>query len=127
MRKKKARKLRNKNSICEIFYVNEEKVNAVRKMMKPPETIIRLSQTFRVLGDPTRTKIIFALAKEELCVCDIATLLRISQSAISHQLRVLRNMNLVRYRKDGRIIYYALNDIHIKNLFDEGLRHVEEK
>ncbi len=121
------RKPRNQNSVCDVFYVNEKKVNAVRKMLKPPETISRLSQTFKVLGDPTRTKIIFALAREELCVCDIATLLGISQSATSHQLRVLRNMNLVRFRKDGRIAYYSLDDIHIKNLFDEGLRHVEEK
>jgi ArsR family transcriptional regulator len=120
-----ARKPTNNNSVCEVFYVNEKKVNAVRKTMKPPETIIRLAHTFKVLGDPTRTKIIFALAKEELCVCDIATLLGISQSAISHQLRVLRNMNLVRFRKDGRIAYYSLDDVHIKNLFDEGLRHVE--
>ena len=121
------KKIKNKNSICEIIYVNEKKVNAVRKMMKPDEIIVDLAQTFKVLGDPTRTKIIFALSKEELCVCDIATLLGISQSATSHQLRVLRNMNLVRYRKNGRIAYYSLDDDHIKNLFDEGLRHVEEE
>jgi len=121
------RKPRSKDSVCEVFYVNKKKVNAVKKMLKPDETIIKLAQTFRVLGDPTRTKIIFALAKEELCVCDIATLLGISQSATSHQLRVLRNMNLVKYRKDERIVYYSLDDAHIKNLFDEGLRHVEEE
>lgn len=121
------KRLKNKNSICEVFYVNEKKVNAVRKMMKPNEIIVNLAQTFKVLGDPTRTKIIFALSREELCVCDIATLLGISQSATSHQLRVLRNMNLVRYRKEGRIAYYSLDDGHIKNLFDEGLRHVEEE
>ena len=119
------KKPKNRDSVCEVFYVNEKKVNAVKKTLKPAETIVKLAQTFRVLGDPTRTKIIFALAKEELCVCDIATLLRISPSATSHQLRVLRNMNLVRFRKDGRIAYYSLDDIHIKNLFDEGLRHVE--
>lgn len=122
-----ARKSKDNDSVCEVHYVNKKKVGAVKKMMKPDETITRLAQTFRVLGDPTRTKIIFALAKEELCVCDIATLLRISQSATSHQLRVLRNMNLVKYRKDGRIAYYSLDDEHIRNLFDEGIRHVEEK
>lgn len=120
------RKPKNKNSICEVFYVNKDKVNRVRKTMNPEGVIIKLAQTFKVLGDPTRTKIIFALSKEELCVCDIATLLGISQSATSHQLRVLRNMNLVKYRKDGRIAYYSLDDNHIKNLFDEGLRHVKE-
>lgn len=122
-----AEKPKNKDFLYEVFYVNEKKVKAVKRIMKPNEVIIKLAQTFKVLGDPTRTKIIFALAKEELCVCDIATLLGISQSATSHQLRVLRNMNLVKYRKEGRIAYYSLDDDHIKNLFDEGLRHVEEK
>lgn len=120
-------KPKNKDFLYEVFYVNEKKVKAVKRIMKPNEVIIKLAQTFKVLGDPTRTKIIFALAKEELCVCDIATLLGISQSATSHQLMVLRNMNLVKYRKEGRIAYYSLDDDHIKNLFDEGLRHVEEK
>lgn len=125
MRKKANSK--NKNSVCETFYVSKQKVNSVKKALKPNEVFVNLAQTFKVLGDLTRTKIIFALAKEELCVCDIATLLGISQSATSHQLRVLRNMNLVKYRKEGRIAYYSLDDDHIKNLFDEGLRHVEEK
>lgn len=119
------RKPRNKNFSCEVFCMNEKKVNSVRKVMKPDGIIGDLASTFKVLGDPTRTKIIFALSREELCVCDIATLLKISQSATSHQLRVLRNMNLVRYRKDGRIAYYSLDDEHIRNLFDEGMRHVE--
>ena len=121
------KEIKNRNSICEIIYVDEKKVNVVRKTMKPEEIIVDLARTFKVLGDPTRTKIIFALSKEELCVCDIATLLGISQSATSHQLRVLRNMNLVGYHKEGRIAYYYLDDHHIKNLFDEGIRHVEEK
>lgn len=106
--------------------MNEKKVCSVRKTMEQDEVIVKISQTFKVLGDPTRTKIIFALSKEELCVCDIATLLGISQSATSHQLRVLRNMNLVRYHKEGRVAFYSLDDEHIKNLFDEGLKHVEE-
>ena len=118
---------KNRKSICEVFYMDEKKVNAVRKMMKPGEIIANLAQTFKVLGDPTRTRIIFALSMEELCVCDIAALLGISQSATSHQLRVLRNMSLVRSRKEGRISYYSLDDDHIKNLFDEGLRHVGGK
>jgi len=124
---RKRTNFKNKNSVCEIFYVSKQKVNSVKKALKPNEVFVNLAQTFKVLGDPTRTKIIFALAKEELCVCDIATLLGISQSATSHQLRVLRNKNLVKYRKDGRIAYYSLDDGHIKNLFDEGLRHVEEE
>lgn len=94
--------------------------------MKPETMMQRLSETFRVLGDATRTKIIFSLSQEELCVCDIAHLLGTTKSAVSHQLRVLRNMKLVKYRKNGKIVYYSLDDKHIKNLFDEGIRHVKE-
>ena len=112
--------------VCDIVCVNEEKVAAVCKAMQPKETIFRLAATFKVLGDPTRTKIILALLKGELCVCDIASVAKVSQSAISHQLRVLRNMNLVTYRKDGRIAYYSINDHHINVLLKAGLEHVEK-
>ena len=94
--------------------------------MKKEPTIQLLAETFRVLGDPTRVKIIFALSQEELCVCDISNLLGATKSDVSHQLRVLRNMKLVKYRKDGKMAYYLLDDVHIKNLFDECLRHVED-
>ncbi|MCM8765481.1 MAG: metalloregulator ArsR/SmtB family transcription factor [Candidatus Omnitrophica bacterium] len=120
-----AKRERNENSFCKVFYVDKKKADVVSKQMESDEVIGKLSQTFKVLGDPTRTKIIFALSQEELCVGDIATLLKISQSAISHQLRVLRDMNLVKYRKDGRVAYYSLDDEHIKKLFAEGLKHVE--
>lgn len=100
-------------------------IKAVKKAMKPEDIMIKLAETFKVLGDPTRAKIIYALSKKELCVCEISKLLTISQSAISHQLSVLRHMNLVRFRKNGRTAYYSLDDIHINNLFAEGLRHVE--
>lgn len=112
--------------ICEIDYFDEKKVHAVRHKMKSEQVIQSLSETFKVLGDPTRTKIIFALSQEELCVCDIANLLVTTKSAVSHQLRILRNMGLVAFRKDGKMVYYSLSDEHIRNLFDEGLRHVAE-
>ncbi len=115
-----------KEDICEITYVDTKKVSSVKKKMKPETTMQRLSETFKVLGDSTRIKIIFALLQEELCVCDIAKLLGATVSSVSHQLRILRNMKLVRYRKDGKMAFYSLDDEHIKNLFDEGLRHVEE-
>lgn len=118
---------KKKNDICEVYFVDKKKVDLVRRAMETDDAMLKLAGTFKVLGDPTRTKIIFALAKSELCVCDVATLLGISQSATSHQLRVIRNMDLVRYRKDGRIAYYSLNDDHIRNLFSEGLRHVKDK
>jgi len=117
---------RKDNDVCEVIYVNRKKVLSVKGKMKPETTIQRLAETFRVLGDPTRVKILFALAQEELCVCDIANLLGTTNSAVSHQLRVLRNMRLVRYRKEGKMAYYSLDDDHIRHLFDEGLNHVEE-
>ncbi len=117
----------DKNDMCEISYVDKQKVTSVKKKMKSERSMNLLAETFKVLGDPTRIKIIFALSQEELCGCDISNLLGATKYAVSHQLRVLRNMGLVRYRKDGKMVYYTLDDEHIKNLFDEGLRHVEEK
>ena len=111
---------------CEIQYVDEQKVENARRAMKSAEAVTTLAETFKILGDPTRIKIAFALSKEELCVCDIANLLKVSQSAVSHSLRTLRQMKLVRFRKEGKIAYYTLDDDHIANLLDEGFRHVEE-
>lgn len=111
---------------CEVSCINENKVGFLKKQMKSEKIIAKLAATFKTLGDPTRTKIIYALSKEELCVCEIAAVLDASQSAVSHQLRVLRNMELVRCRKDGNIAYYSLDDAHINSLWDVGLRHVIE-
>ncbi len=99
----------------------------MRTHFKSEETFTLLSSTFRAMGDPTRVKILFSLLHEEMCVCDLAALLGMSQSAISHQLRVLRNLNLVRYRKEGRVVYYSLDDEHIRVLFEQGLEHVKEE
>lgn len=112
--------------VCEIQFVDEKKVKNVRKAMKTAAAVSALADTFKILGDPTRIKIAFALSKEELCVCDIANLLGVSQSAVSHSLRVLRQMKLVKFRKEGKIAFYSLDDEHISNLLDIGFRHVEE-
>jgi ArsR family transcriptional regulator len=88
--------------------------------------VAALADTFRILGDTTRVRILDALAHAELCVCDLATLLDLSESAVSHQLRLLRGMRLVRARRDGRMVFYALDDQHITRLFQEGLGHVGE-
>jgi DNA-binding transcriptional ArsR family regulator len=88
------------------------------------QVVNRLAATFKVLGDPTRTRIVFALSQQELCVGDISSLLGLSMSAISHQLRVLRNFELVKVRKEGKMVFYSLDDMHIENLVAEGLRHV---
>ncbi len=117
---------KDSSAICEVLCINERKVASARRAMKPDATLFKLAATFKVLGDPTRTKVISALLQEELCVCDLASLIGISQSAISHQLRVLRNMNLVKYRKDGRIAFYSLDDDHISSILTAGLKHAEE-
>ena len=86
-----------------------------------------LAETFKLLGDPTRLRIAYALSREELCVCDLANVLGVSQSVVSHSLRALRQMCLVRSRRDGKIAYYSLDDAHIAQLIDQGFRHVEEQ
>jgi len=112
--------------VCETEFVDEERVDAVRARMPEREVISALSDTFKVLGDPTRLKIVSALGVAELCVCDLANLLGSSISAVSHQLRVLRNLKLVKHRKEGKMVYYSLDDECIKTLLEEGLRHIEE-
>jgi len=96
-------------------------------MLLRPRTVEGLADTFRVLGDPTRVRILDALSGGELCVCDIASLAGISESAASHQLRLLRNSRLVRPRRAGRLVYYAIDDHHILELLRQALTHVEEE
>jgi DNA-binding transcriptional ArsR family regulator len=117
---------RNTSDVCEVYYVNEEHVEKARKALSPEREIVALAETFRNLGDPTRVKILQALTVEELCVCDLAKLLGVSESATSHQLRVLRSQRLVRFRKEGKMAYYSLDDEHINTLMREALRHVRE-
>ena len=121
-----ARGTQQVSDACEIEFIDERKVKSVRRAMKSDEAVGALAETFKILGDPTRIRIAFALAREELCVCDISNLLGVSQSAVSHSLRALRQMKLVRFRKEGKIAYYTLDDEHIAHLLDEGFRHVEE-
>ena len=111
---------------CEVEFVDEQRVRRAARAMKPPAAVAALAELFKVLGDPTRIRIAHALAREELCVCDIANLLGVSQSAASHSLRALRQMKLVRFRREGKIAYYALDDEHVARLLDDGFRHVEE-
>lgn len=115
-----------KEDICEVEWIDEEKVKALKKLLPSDKDIFALAETFKALADPTRTRIIFCLSKKELCVHDLASLLRMSLSAVSHQLRVLRNMKLVKFRKEGKMVYYSLDDEHIENLFTQGLEHVQE-
>lgn len=109
---------------CEVALVDESKVRAAEADLVDGLTATRLAETFQALSDPTRVRIISALARQELCVCDLVAVLGMSPSAISHQLRLLRVMGLVRYRKEGRMVYYALDDEHIRQLFYGGLEHI---
>lgn len=112
--------------MCEVEFVDAQKIRSLRKLLPCGEDIISLAETFKALSDPTRTKIIFCLSKNKLCVHDLASLLEMSVSAISHQLRILRNMKLVKFQKQGKKVYYCLDDKHIENLFSQGLEHVKE-
>ena len=111
---------------CEVDFIDARKVKRVQRAMKSSEAVTALAETFKLLGDPTRIRIAFALSREELCVCDLAQLVGSSQSAVSHSLRALRQMKLVKFRKEGKIAYYKLDDDHIAHLLEEGFEHIEE-
>jgi DNA-binding transcriptional ArsR family regulator len=115
-----------KKDVCQSKIINEKKVDAVRGQMLDDDVFSNLSETFKTLGDNTRVRILHALSKEELCVCDISAILDMSVSAVSHQLRVLRNMKLVKYRKDGKIVHYSLDDDHMVQLLKMAQEHVTE-
>jgi ArsR family transcriptional regulator len=102
------------------------RVGELRAALIGEDEVADLAETFRALGDPTRVRILDALSHGELCVCDLAALVRMSESAVSHQLRVLRNLRIVKPRREGRMVFYALDDRHIITLFRQGLRHVQE-
>lgn len=110
---------------CEENVIHEDLVNAARKNLLDGASAATLAATFQALADPTRLRLISAMAENELCVCDLAALTSMTQSAISHQLRLLRNLRLVQSRKEGRIVFYTLHDAHIAALFRMGLEHIQ--
>jgi DNA-binding transcriptional ArsR family regulator len=114
------------NDVCQSNVIHEDKVRKIKKQMLQDFTIQQLSETFGALSEPTRVKILHALSNSELCVCDISAILDMSISAVSHQLRVLRNMRLVKFRKSGKMVYYSLDDKHIGKLFKIAHEHVSE-
>jgi DNA-binding transcriptional ArsR family regulator len=111
---------------CDCDAIHEEVVAEVRGKMPDEDTLMDLADLFKVFGDSTRVKILCALQYSEMCVCDIAFLLGMTKSAVSHQLRQLRQTRLVRNRKDGKVVYYSLDDEHVSNVFEQGLVHVRE-
>lgn len=110
---------------CVETIIDEEKVKQAQQALLDDLTATYLADTFKALADPTRIRIISILVNTELCVCDLAATLGMTQSAVSHQLRLMRQMRLVRSRKAGRMVYYALDDEHIRDLFQRGLEHIE--
>lgn len=113
--------------ICNCTIIHEDIIKKVKESIPKEETLNELADLFKVFGDATRIKIICALFQSEMCVCDIAFLLQMTQSAISHQLRVLKSARLVKYRKEGKVVYYSLDDEHVKLIFDQGLLHIKER
>lgn len=115
-----------KISICEITTIHEDVIQKVKENMPEEDVLYSLGEFFKILGDGTRIKILNALFYSEMCVCDIAALLEMTQSAISHQLRVLKQGRLVKHRKEGKSVYYSLDDEHIKHIIEQGLTHIKE-
>ena len=111
---------------CDCDVIHEETVKTVGEKLKPKDEYVRLASLFKLFGDGTRVQILHALEHSEMCVCDLAVLLGVTKSAVSHQLKALRLANLVKYRKEAQIVYYSLADDHVKQILDKGLEHLYE-
>ena len=111
---------------CDFIHAHEEIVEKVRGTIPGEDTLYDLTELFRIFADSTRIRILYVLLESEMCVCDIAALLGMTQSAISHQLRALKNARLVKSRREGKTVFYSLTDDHVKTIIDQGLEHVSE-
>jgi DNA-binding transcriptional ArsR family regulator len=111
---------------CDFICVHESVVNQVINAMPREQELLDLADFYKVFGDATRIKILYVLSQSEMCVCDLANLLQMSQSAISHQLRVLKQMRLVKFRRDGKTVFYSLADGHIETILAQGMEHISE-
>lgn len=117
---------RNVRGRCDCNIIHENVVSSVKEKMPDEEKLYDLAELFKVFGDSTRIKILCALAESEMCVCDISALLNMTQSAISHQLRILKQAKLVKSRREGKVVFYSLDDDHVKQIFNQGLDHINE-
>ena len=111
-------------NICQV--IHKDVVDKVEKNMLKDDVSINLAEFFKIFGDSTRIKILNALLTESMCVCDIAALLNMTHSAISHQLKILKQAKIVKYKREGKVVYYMLDDNHIEQIFKKGVEHVEE-
>jgi len=114
------------DDICEIECINEEAVKQVKSDMLDVKVLLEISENYKIFGDLTRLKILVALYQRELCVCDLSAVLEANQSTISHQLRILRSKNLVKFRKEGKMAYYSLADDHVIKIIEMGVEHATE-
>ena len=113
--------------VCDCNMIHQDVVESTIKGMLEEDTFNKLAEFFKILGDTTRVKILFALDRNEMCVCDIANVLNMSKSSISHQLGTLRRSGIVKCRKAGKEVYYMLDDEHVKEVFEIGVEHIEHK
>ena len=111
---------------CEVLEVHQEAVKKLEEELPPEELLYDLAELFKVFGDSTRIKILYALFEAELCVCDIAQALGMTQTAVSNQLRVLKANKLVKFRKEGKNVFYSLDDDHVRRIIDQGMEHLGE-
>lgn len=112
---------------CDCEVVHSDILEQVKKQIPEENDIYDLADFFKVLGDSTRAKIMWALDLHEMCVCDLAVLLNMTKSAISHQLSTLKENNLVKFRREGKMVFYSLSDYHVKEIFEKGMEHIKEK
>lgn len=115
------------NDICEVRVIHPEEVEEARKTLPEGEVSARMAELFKAMGDRNRLRILLCLGRGEMCVCDLSEALELSESLVSHQLRVLRNLHLVRFRKEGKMVFYSLDDQHVELLLKQGLDHVREE
>ena len=111
---------------CEDDQVHADAVERTRRLLPPDEILYDLAELFKIFGDSTRVKILYALLEGELCVCDMAKLMEVTQSAVSHQLRVLKGSKLVKFRREGKTVYYSLADDHVRRILSQGMEHIQE-
>jgi DNA-binding transcriptional ArsR family regulator len=121
-------KMANQEEIehCDYMHAHEEIIAKVNQIMPDEEILYDLAELFKIFGDSTRIKILYVLFESEMCVCDIAQLLNMTQSAISHQLRALKQSKLVKYRREGKTVFYSLADSHVRTIINQGMEHVAE-
>lgn len=124
--KSKINAIKKETIMQEEKIVNPDAASVIREAMPDDEYLYDLSELFRIFGDSTRIKILYSLFDNELCVGDIAAILQLSQSSVSHQLRILKDSKLVKFRRDGKSIYYSLDDDHVRSILDLGMEHLEE-